>query len=506
MTVCLMHADQAYGFVTALDGSGSAVSMNNVAYSAGKQSNTPQGTGGCPTGSNPMYTLASNGAITSPNYSLFAVGTCGSASVTQSAIDMDNSSERYFQFRVANGKVEFLPFNSAMSALLGNVTASSALTVTELSRGFTMGATAMPGRTACFQNGVMATATYSSGTMKTPGIGIPISVGARVTSAQQWSTGALMLVAVWRRTLADSEMVSLADNPWQLFRPRFRRTSAFSPSTETSAAWLDAITAADLTSATYFSAAQVADILSAAESGSAAATNTAAAADTLTLGDAVSSALSALAAASDSLSASEAFASLQQAVSALVDTLALNDSASSSAAGTATRTDSLSLSDSTTSAAQAAAAYIDSLGLIDQAVAAGSASATRADSVTVTDATSSLLTAIASASDSLAATDVLAAFLAGAIPPVTIDKASITKAHWVTFAGGTHVVSFAGGTKVVVFGGGTRVVTFGGSGVKKVVFDGGAKRVAFAGGTKRVTFDGSVKRVVFGGSIKTVVF
>jgi hypothetical protein len=221
MTVCLMHADQAYGFVSATDGSGFPVTQNNVVYTAGVQANTVQGTGGRPIGTTPMYTLAAKGAIDSPNYSLFAFGTCTSTSATQSALDMDNSSERYWQFRLNAGKVEFLPFNASMTALTGQVTSPVALTVAEMSRGFTMGATASPTRTACFQNGVITVGAPSS--MKTPGIGIPICVGARATNAQQWGTGALMLVVVWRRTLADSEMQALADNPWQLFAARRRR-------------------------------------------------------------------------------------------------------------------------------------------------------------------------------------------------------------------------------------------------------------------------------------------
>lgn len=222
MTVCLMHGDQAYGHAMFVN-AGAQVVQNTVAYTAGQQANTPQGTGGRPSGTNPMYTWASNGAITSPNYSLFAFGTCASASVTQSAIDMDNSSERYFQFRLANGKVDFIPFNSAMNATLAQATSPVAMTAAEMFRGFTMGATAAPGRTACFQNGAMTTATYSTGTMKTPGVGIPISIGARATNAQQWSSGALMLVVVWMRTLTDAEMQSLSDNPWQLFKPQARR-------------------------------------------------------------------------------------------------------------------------------------------------------------------------------------------------------------------------------------------------------------------------------------------
>lgn len=221
MTVCLMHADQAYGFDSYIDGSNAPAFVNVVPYTGGAQSNTPLGTGGRPTGSAGMYDLTSKGAVDSSSYSLFAFGTCTSTSATQSSLDMDNSSIRNFQFRLAAGKVDFIPFNGSGSPT-GQATSPVALTLAEMSRGFTMGATASPTRTAAFQNGVVTVGSAPSG-LSTPSVSIPIRVGARLTNTQVWSTGALMLVAVWRRTLADSEMQSLADNPWQLFKPKQRR-------------------------------------------------------------------------------------------------------------------------------------------------------------------------------------------------------------------------------------------------------------------------------------------
>lgn len=221
MTVCLMHADQAYGFDSYIDGSNAPAFVNVVPYTGGAQSNTPLGTGGRPTGSAGMYDLTSKGAIDSSSYSLFAFGTCTSTSATQSSLDMDNSSIRNFQLRLAAGKVDFIPFNGSGSPT-GQATSPVAMTLAEMSRGFTMGATASPTRTAAFQNGVVTVGSAPSG-LSTPSVSIPIRVGARLTNTQVWSTGALMLVVVWRRTLADSEMQSLADNPWQLFKPKQRR-------------------------------------------------------------------------------------------------------------------------------------------------------------------------------------------------------------------------------------------------------------------------------------------
>jgi hypothetical protein len=140
---------------------------------------------------------------------------------------MDNSSERYFQFRIVNGKVDFIPFNSAMNAATGEAIAPVAMTVAEMSRGFTMGATASPTRTACFQNGSITVGAPSA--MKTPNTLIPIAVGSRSTGTQVWSNGSLMLIVAWTRTLADAEMQSLADNPWQLFKPKQRHLYMVSP-------------------------------------------------------------------------------------------------------------------------------------------------------------------------------------------------------------------------------------------------------------------------------------
>jgi len=221
MTVCLMHADQAYGFASYIDGANLPASVNVVPFTGGTQSNTPLGTGGRPTGTAGMYDLTAKGAINSPSYSLFAFGTCTSAGATQSAMDMDNSAGRYFQFRIAGGKVDFIPFNNSASPT-GQATSPVALSLSEMSRGFTMGATASPTRTACFQNGV-ATVGPTPSNMLTPTTTLPIRVGVRQTGTQAWSTGALMLVVVWVRALADSEMQSLADNPWQLFKPKHRR-------------------------------------------------------------------------------------------------------------------------------------------------------------------------------------------------------------------------------------------------------------------------------------------
>jgi putative salt-induced outer membrane protein YdiY len=233
------HSDLAVGFAQG--------DVTSYPYTSGGRVNTQAGTGGqC--SSTALYTVPAAGGITSSNYSLFAVATATSASVIQSALDMDNGggSYRYFQFRIANGKADFIPFNTSQ-AVTGQATAPVALTVAELSRGFTIGATASPTRTAVFQNGVVTAATPSA--LSTPSNTLPMCVGARPSNAQTWSTGGLSLVAAWNRTLTDAEMQSLADNPWQLFKPASRRLwIAYSaPSGNTAAlSWTEADDAVSL--------------------------------------------------------------------------------------------------------------------------------------------------------------------------------------------------------------------------------------------------------------------
>lgn len=213
MVLCLSHADQAYGY--AANSTGTIIST--AAYTNGGQFNTPAGTA-ARAASNVLY--AAPCGLTGTSYSLFAFGAATSAAVIQSALDMDNGTTRYWQFRLANGKADFIPFNTS-AANTGQATSPVAMTVAEMSRGFTMGATASSTRTAVFQNGKVTAATPTN--LIAVGTTFPVAVGARQTGTQPWATGGLMLVAMWNRTLTDAEMQSLADNPWQLFKPAPRR-------------------------------------------------------------------------------------------------------------------------------------------------------------------------------------------------------------------------------------------------------------------------------------------
>jgi hypothetical protein len=210
MVLAFSHAEAAYGYC--------ASGQTLVPYVAATQVNTILGAGArSASTSSRAYNLSVPG-LTGTNYSLFAVGSATSNAVTQIALDCDNNATRKFQFRIANGKAEFIPFNTS-AGTTGVATSPVAMSLAELTRGFTIGATASPIRTAVFQNGQVTTNTPTNLTA----LNGTVYVGARWAGDAGWATGALSMVAAWARTLTDAEMQSLADNPWQLFKPLSRR-------------------------------------------------------------------------------------------------------------------------------------------------------------------------------------------------------------------------------------------------------------------------------------------
>lgn len=212
LVLAVCNSDAGYGF--------SANGNTVFPYTGGTQLNTPAGSGGRSSGSSALFTVGAHG-LTTANYSLFAFATCGSTSVTQNALDMDNASPRYFQFRLNAGKVDFIPFNTS-AAVTGQPVFGTAMSVAEMSRGFAMGATASPTRIAAFQNDQIATATPTN--LIAPTQSLPISVGARATgTAGWWNNGAIIVAFAWNRTLTDGEMQSVIANPYQLFKPHARR-------------------------------------------------------------------------------------------------------------------------------------------------------------------------------------------------------------------------------------------------------------------------------------------
>lgn len=213
----------AFAYVHGAAAMGFCVGGQNVAnYVAASLVATPVGTGARSASlTSRAYTIPQHG-LTSTNYSLFAVGTATSTTSTQSAIDADNSSPRYFQFRINAAKLEFIPFSTSVT-VTGQPAFPIAMTAAELARGFTMGATASPTRIAAFQNGQIATATPTN--LIAPTQSLPLSIGARSggSGTLGWNTGGLSMVAGWSRTLSDAEMLSLAANPWQIFKAPNRR-------------------------------------------------------------------------------------------------------------------------------------------------------------------------------------------------------------------------------------------------------------------------------------------
>lgn len=179
----------------------------------GRRINTLSGTGGqlLSTSSSYLFNSPTQTSIKSGAYSLFAFGT-GPASGMQSALDDDDGTTRRFQFRLNAGKVELIPFYSGGN---GDVIAPAALSAYDLASGFAMGATVNGTAAAVYQKGAKTAATLG-GAAQTPNASI--TVGARKTGSQTWTSGGLMLVAMWNRPLTDAEHASLADNPWQLFK------------------------------------------------------------------------------------------------------------------------------------------------------------------------------------------------------------------------------------------------------------------------------------------------
>lgn len=152
--------------------------------------------------------------MSSQRYSLFAVATATSAATVQNAIDDDlgTGTARKYQFRLNQGSVGISVFNSSTGI---GVYGSNPMTVEEMSRGFTMGAAVSPTQATVFQNKLRTQGTLTS--VNTPNASFWVGNLKRGTT-QPWSTGAISLVAGWSRTLSDAEMLSLADNPWQLFQ------------------------------------------------------------------------------------------------------------------------------------------------------------------------------------------------------------------------------------------------------------------------------------------------
>jgi hypothetical protein len=235
LAFAFIHGVIAFGFCTS--------GQNAIPYVGAVATPTPIGLGAKSTStSNRAYSLGNHG-IAGTNYSLFAVGTATSNAVTQSAIDSDNgTTQRYVQFRLNNGKVDLIPFNTS-AAVTGQPVFANALTSAEMARGFTMGAAVSATRAAAFQNAQVATAT-PSGLASIPA-GSNLSIGARITGVTGWATGGLSCAYGWNATKADADMLSLAENPWQIWKFPARRlwysTTSASDATGSLAATLDGV-------------------------------------------------------------------------------------------------------------------------------------------------------------------------------------------------------------------------------------------------------------------------
>lgn len=321
--------------------------------------------------------------------------------------------------------------------------------------------------------------------------------------------------AAWNRGLSPTEVRVDADNPWLAIDSGSSSSAyqsaiasvgasgaAVPPGSSYTASLSDALTPGDIQSNTFFTPAQVADILSTATQASAAAALGASLAETLVVSD-TAAAVAALSAAgvetiiisdvsstsgsgaasiTESVSIAEALGVLSAASAALSDTISATDASSTNGSGSAGISDSLNIADSRTAQVSALAALLDSLGVADQTYVAGSASAAAgSDTLTIGELRSGQLATASGTADSLSPTEALAASLLSKTD-VTISANLIPRSRWVTFDGGTRVVVFAGGTRVVIF------ESLGGITAHTVQFDGGIHTVKFDGGMHTVIF------------------
>ncbi|MGO4379695.1 hypothetical protein AB4Z19_15575 [Pseudoduganella sp. RAF19] len=178
---------------------------------------------------NYLYDTGATG-IVGNNYSLLVVGNCTSTSAIQNAVDddVDTGSPRCFQFRVNAGKAELITFDTSSNPYFATAPAMSA---TKLASGFVIGAAVAGNSIAVYQGGTK-TANTAAGTQRVPSGSFRLG-GHKGSGGSSWGTGGLNLVLGWNRTLSDTEMQSLADNPWQLFRLQSMRLQLSAAGTNT---------------------------------------------------------------------------------------------------------------------------------------------------------------------------------------------------------------------------------------------------------------------------------
>jgi hypothetical protein len=290
-------------------------------------------------------------------------------------------------------------------------------------------------------------------------------VGSFVNTTTWCSANDTILAGRSKFEPTTNDIVTFSANPWLLFNTPELYMSAImalmnSSSSALSAARVDGLTITDFTTATYFSAAQVADILSAAESNMSTQSAVSSAADALATTDSQSSAATFAATRSDSLTTSDLFQSYGTWAASLLDVASVTDSVSaSSATGLQVQSDSLSVVDSQSSVGSFVSSIIDSLGIADQGFVGGSTfTASNSDTLSTVEVVSSNKTSQATRADVLTTTDQISSFLAGS--DGAINPNLVPKSRWVVFDGGTRLVVFSGTNRVVVYDGTTRIVEF----------------------------------------------
>lgn len=260
--------------------------------------------------------------------------------------------------------------------------------------------------------------------------GSALRVGNRFDTTT-YLNGGIQYLGLWNRALSDSEILSLSDNPWQIFKSQSRRIfvasaaggtvwnvsvsesitladtlssiAAFQSAQAESIALVDsqsvtnlavaslseAMTLSDTPSAGTVTGASIAEAITLAESVSSSALYAVSLAEALTLADAVTSALTAAASVAEAIALSEAASVTADFNVSIAESVALADSSSTSGQVTsADITESIALADALTASALFTTAVAESISLADVLTAAAQFQAAITEAMALVDSSS----------------------------------------------------------------------------------------------------------------------
>lgn len=170
-------------------------------------------------------------------FTLFSLQTVNLTAAQKSTLDADNeTSARIFQLKLdASNKATFVRFNTGGSVFVA--ADAAAVTANQAAAGVCIGAVSNGAAISIWTDRKKTVGSAVSGTPA--GMTSTISVGVhRPTTLSVPFDGTMLLWGAWTRALGDEEMISLVDNPWQLFaRPSLRVFAPLSASTSSRQRW-----------------------------------------------------------------------------------------------------------------------------------------------------------------------------------------------------------------------------------------------------------------------------